>query len=138
MQLRQLQLLAHVEFDTALILPAAKATYQCRTCVRRRHCLKLSCVPPQSDRNALQASLTETKRLLASTKEQHDKHMLESEADVKTKEAALAEAKAKELNDLREQHQRYCTAGSFAGQACHLSRHGPGHNDSAPGEQAGL
>ncbi len=60
----------------------------------------------QNDRNFLQTSLTETKRLLANTKEQHDKHVMEFEADVKTKEATLLEIKSRELNELREQHLR--------------------------------
>lgn len=54
----------------------------------------------------LQSSLTETKRLLANTKDQHDRHVIEFEADIKTKEAVLLEAKTKELNDMREEHLR--------------------------------
>ena len=60
----------------------------------------------QSERNVLQTALTETKRQLVSTKEQHDKHALEFEADVKSKEATMLETKSRELNDLREQHLR--------------------------------
>lgn len=73
--------------------------------------------PLQSERNALHSSLTETKRLLASAKDQHDRHLLESEADVKTREALLLEAKAKELADLRELHARCGSRRSCYGWA---------------------
>lgn len=64
-----------------------------------------SCAPPppaQSERNTLQASLSEARRAGAAAREQHERLLLEHEADAKAREAAVVEAKARELADLRE------------------------------------
>lgn len=60
----------------------------------------------QSERNILQGSLTEAKRQLAQVKEQHDKRVLEFEAEARNREAAALQARTHELAELSEQHLR--------------------------------
>ncbi|KAL4433886.1 hypothetical protein ABPG75_000327 [Micractinium tetrahymenae] len=56
----------------------------------------------QGERNSLQTSLGEARRAAAAAREQHERLVLEHEADAKAREAAVLEAKARELADLRE------------------------------------
>ncbi|KAL4419535.1 hypothetical protein ABPG77_005766 [Micractinium sp. CCAP 211/92] len=56
----------------------------------------------QGERSSLQASLGEARRAAATAREQHERLLLEHEADARALEAAVLEAKAKELADLRE------------------------------------
>ncbi|PSC69139.1 spindle assembly abnormal 6-like protein [Micractinium conductrix] len=56
----------------------------------------------QSERNSLQTALAEARRSGATAREQHERLLLESEADAKAREAAVTEAKGKELAELRE------------------------------------
>lgn len=64
----------------------------------------------QGERNSLQTSLGEARRTAAAAREQHERLLLEHEADAKSREAAVLEAKARELADLREAGLR-CGAG---------------------------
>ena len=56
----------------------------------------------QSERNSLQNGLGEARRALAAARELHERHALEHEAEAKAREAAVTEAMARELSDLRE------------------------------------
>lgn len=74
-----------------------------------------ACPPPphplaQSERNSLQTSLGEARRAAAAAREQHERLLLEHEADARAREGAVLEANARELADLREAGLR-CEAG---------------------------
>lgn len=62
----------------------------------------LTCNAAQSERNSLQTSLGECKRALAAARETHERHLLEHQAELKSSEAAAAEARTREVAELRD------------------------------------
>lgn len=62
---------------------------------------------PQSERNSLQTSLGEAKRALAAARESHERHLLEHQAELKSCEAAAAEARTREVAELRDAAARW-------------------------------
>lgn len=77
------------------------------------HCLKPCLLPCalQAERNSLQLTLEEVRAAAALAKERHERLILEWGADAKAREAALLEAKSKELADLREEAARWAFFG---------------------------
>lgn len=77
-------------------------------------CMLMTCTAPyaplhtpQSERNSLHTSLGEAKRALAAARESHERHLLEHQAELKSCEAAAAEARTREVAELRDVAARW-------------------------------
>ena len=71
------------------------------------HACPLYCPPSQSERNSLQNSLGEARRAQAAAREAHERHLLEHEAQLQAAEAAAAEARVREVAEVRDAALRW-------------------------------